>query len=433
MINMPSSRARHASQNADSSASPTLVVVVDMAILALSTMHPRFRGGMAVTTQSLLDQWSHDSRLTWVPWVPHALLPYFLMSTASDDTLRPPSPLDVMTAIGRWWWQDVLHGRRPSHRDIAFKALTTGTLTAESLERIERVVWYSPGFPLPKPQRAASAGSLPAVMTVHDVAPLLTPQSGWTPRHRMNATLNSVTAEDTIICPSRATQHALESITKQRVPRAIHIQPWGVGPQFQPSSYQPADITVQDQTFQADGYVLAVVGGCEPRKQVPLLVQTYERWARSATLKTIPPLVIVGAGGPLLKQRYGPWDHVTVVGMVDDETLVTLYQNALALICASADEGFGLPVLEAMACGCPVITTAGGSLPEVVGDAAVMIEANRPETWASAWEPVIQDADQRAAMRKAGVERAQAFSWERCAQAYADVLVATSVPFCPDE
>lgn len=437
MINIRSQRAKHA-LNESGSPVPQTLVVVDMAILALATLHPRFRGGMAVTTQALLDHWAHDPRITWVPWVPNALLPYFMVSTASDETLRPPSPLDVMTAILRWWWQDVLHGRRPSHRDIAFRALATGTLTADELERVERVIWYSPGFPLPKPARGG-VDSLPGVITIHDVAPLLSPQSGWTPRHRVTTTLKSITTDDHVICPSRATEQALEAVTRHTLPNPVHVQPWGISAQFTPA-VSGAMVTIHDEyrgerLLDPQSYVLAVIGGAEPRKQIPLLTYTYERWAEawSQTHSTEPPpLVLVGTGGALLRKRYGPWQHIYVAGLVDDETLVALYQNALALICPSADEGFGLPVLEAMACGCPVITTAGGSLPEVVGEAAAMMVANKPETWPAVWESVIRDADQRETMREAGLKRVVEFSWERCAQAYAEILVKASVPFEPN-
>lgn len=219
----------------------------------------------------------------------------------------------------------------------------------------------------------------------------------------------------------------------------VHVEPWGISAQFRPA-LNGAMVTIHDEyrgerLLDPQSYLLAVIGGAEPRKQIPLLAYTYERWAQAWSEKhpaEPPPLVLVGAGGPLLRKRYGPWQHVYVAGLVDDETLVALYQNALALVCPSADEGFGLPVLEAMACGCPVITTAGGSLPEVVGDAAVMMVANKPETWAAVWEPLIQDADQREMMREAGLKRAAEFSWERCAQAYADLLIKASVPFCPD-
>jgi glycosyltransferase involved in cell wall biosynthesis len=96
---------------------------------------------------------------------------------------------------------------------------------------------------------------------------------------------------------------------------------------------------------------------------------------------------------------------------LDDEALADLYRRALVTVVPSPHEGFGLPALEAMACGCPVLAARGGALPEVCGDAAVLLEPDDPRAWAHALERVAAEPALRAFLRGAGLARAAARSW----------------------
>ncbi len=100
---------------------------------------------------------------------------------------------------------------------------------------------------------------------------------------------------------------------------------------------------------------------------------------------------------------------------VSDRKLAELYRNALCLVCPSLYEGFGLPSLEAMACGCPVICSEVGSLPEVVGDAATLFDPIRNDDLTGLIDEVVFSPGRQDAMRSSGLDRARNFSWERCA------------------
>jgi glycosyltransferase involved in cell wall biosynthesis len=103
-------------------------------------------------------------------------------------------------------------------------------------------------------------------------------------------------------------------------------------------------------------------------------------------------------------------------GYVGDDDLVDLYQHATAFVFPSQFEGFGLPPLEAMACGTPVVASTGGAIPEVVGDAALLVQPGDPQQLADAIGRVLTEEDLRVKLRRRGLERVRAFSWKRATQ-----------------
>ena len=109
-------------------------------------------------------------------------------------------------------------------------------------------------------------------------------------------------------------------------------------------------------------------------------------------------------------------ERVRFLGYVDDETLAGLYANATLFVLPSQDEGFGLPALEAMACGTPVIVSDGGALPEVAGEAGVTFCLSDRHALGDALKECLIDADLRARLSEKGLERARGFSWEATAE-----------------
>jgi glycosyltransferase involved in cell wall biosynthesis len=168
----------------------------------------------------------------------------------------------------------------------------------------------------------------------------------------------------------------------------------------------------------APGRFLLTVGTREPRKGHDTLLAAWEQWGGSL------PLVMAGGSG-WLTPAPAPRDGLHVLGYVDDARLRWLYAHCTAFVYPSRYEGFGLPVIEAMTCGAPVITTAAASLSEAAGGAALVVPPGEPQALARALEAVVSDPARRDALRARGRAHAQGFTWERAADAvlalYAEV------------
>jgi glycosyltransferase involved in cell wall biosynthesis len=129
----------------------------------------------------------------------------------------------------------------------------------------------------------------------------------------------------------------------------------------------------------------------------------------------------VGEDLSRLAREGGMADAVVRLGSVDDDALGRLYREAAALVYPSRYEGFGLPVLEAMACGTPVIAARAGSIPEVLGDAGILLGPDDTSGWTAAMVGLLRDGEMAARMRAQGLARAAEFTWERTARMTADV------------
>ncbi len=164
---------------------------------------------------------------------------------------------------------------------------------------------------------------------------------------------------------------------------------------------------------------LLTVATVEPRKNLVTLLKAYHQLV-AILGDACPPLVIVGRKGwnfdDILSYMEDLRSHVLFPGHVSDDELIALYQMAECLVFPSLYEGFGLPVLEAMMAGCPVITSTVSSLPEVAGDAALFVDPHASEEIVETIQRVLQDAVLRARLIEAGRQRAALFSWQTTAR-----------------
>jgi glycosyltransferase involved in cell wall biosynthesis len=165
-------------------------------------------------------------------------------------------------------------------------------------------------------------------------------------------------------------------------------------------------------------YIL-FVGGAEPRKNHTVLFESFSRSARlnkSFALVAVGELQTRGASLVRTARELGIFDVVRCPGHVSSDDLRMLYSHAEAFVFPSLYEGFGIPLLDAMACGAPIITAAKSALPEVAGDAAICVDSQDPEQLGIALERLVHDRELQAQLRKNGFERVRQFSWERAAE-----------------
>ncbi|HEY3080517.1 MAG TPA: glycosyltransferase family 1 protein [Chloroflexota bacterium] len=274
----------------------------------------------------------------------------------------------------------------------------------------------------------------PLVVTIHDLIPLVLREYRGTPLVRAYMSLQSVAARRArvILADSHASRHDIVRLLS--VPRhRVRVVPLGVDPEFRPAPATEV-AAVRARYHLPERYVL-YSGGLDVRKNVERLVLAYAR-ARVGHGVT-EPLVITGDASrrgalhrplPPLIERLGLGEHVRLPGLVPDAELPALYTGATLFVYPSRYEGFGLPVLQAMACGTPVACSRGGSLIEVAGEAALTFAPDDEPGLAAALVRGLQDEPLRQRLRGAGLDRAAAFTWEKTAaatlQAYADAVAA---------
>jgi glycosyltransferase involved in cell wall biosynthesis len=266
--------------------------------------------------------------------------------------------------------------------------------------------WYPVGLPrrarevdvLHCPSfRGPLRASAPLVVTVHDLAVLRHPEAfnRWTRTYSRALVPRVVRAAQRVIAVSEFTKRELIDVLGVAEER-IRVVPNAVGAPFVPEGPR------------ADGDYVLAVGTLEPRKNLPRLAEAARRAGRE--------LRVVGARG------WGdvniPGEGVRFLGFVSDDELARLYRGALCVAYLSIYEGFGIPELEALACGAPVVTSAGTPMEEVAGGAAVLVDPHDTGAVAAGIGVAIARRDELAAL---GPERAGPYSWDASAQATADV------------
>ena len=283
--------------------------------------------------------------------------------------------------------------------------------------------WHFPDF-VARPVRRGKV-----IVTIHDLSFARLPET-VEPRNRAYLSRNvprSLERADAVIAVSDFTRRELEALFPVCRGKVCVIH-HGVRRLFRP-------LTDLDDAARAHlpplpkRYVLAV-GTVEPRKNIGTLLDAMSILRRDAALRDVR-LVLAGGPGWLaadVEQRLAAEHHAgTLVrlGYVADEALRRLYCGAAVLAFPTRYEGFGLPALEAMACGLPVVCSNVASLPEVVGDTAILVEKAAPETLADALKRVLGDEALAHDLRRRGLDRAADFTWDKAARQTLDVYRRT--------
>ncbi|MBK8986760.1 MAG: glycosyltransferase family 4 protein [Chloroflexi bacterium] len=352
-----------------------------------------------------------------------ARLPFYQMGGISQYTVHLVQALAEIDPTNAY---TIFHSRRDGRSYLPpaanFRRRNLWTPSHHRLERLALAaellphrldVLHSPDFIPP------AAGARRSIITVHDLNFIYYPEflTAESRRYYAGQIAWAVQRADHISADSHATRRDLIEqlgVPPQKV-TTIHLaaNPLYERP-FAPEAIQPT----LSQYNLPRGFIL-FVGTLEPRKNLPMLLRAY-KLLRQETAVDIP-LILVGGKGWIYDEIFatiealGLRDHVRHLSGVYDEQLAHLYHGAGVLVTPSHYEGFGLPALEAMHCGCPVIVSNRGSLPEVAGDAGWLLDPDDKTAWAAALARTLTDSDLRAGMIARGHAQAQTFSWRQTA------------------
>ncbi|HYP52293.1 MAG TPA: glycosyltransferase family 1 protein, partial [Pyrinomonadaceae bacterium] len=261
----------------------------------------------------------------------------------------------------------------------------------------------------------------PVVTTVHDLAfehiPETFKRRSWmqlrlTVRRTARAAAHVITVSEY----SKRDIMATYGIPEER----ITVTPEAAAPHFRPAP--PAEVERVRRKYGVRGDYVLAVGSIQPRKNLARLVRAYSGLRSRRSQDKLPQLVLVGKRawlyGDTLRtvERSGLSDRTLFTGYVSEADLPALYTGALLFVYPSYFEGFGLPPLEAMACGTPVVAGDRTSLPEVVGDAGLLVDPFDESAIGAGLERLLDDSELRASLRVKGLERARLFDWRETAR-----------------
>ncbi|MBS1716610.1 MAG: glycosyltransferase family 4 protein [Armatimonadetes bacterium] len=245
------------------------------------------------------------------------------------------------------------------------------------------------------------------ITTIHDVSFLIGPE-WFKPRDRflLSRTVPAAARRAAaVITVSETSKGEIERLIPAAKGR-VTATPLAAATWIKRVEEEEARRTVKND-FGLEGEFLLTVSTRWPRKNMKLAVDAVLGMDRGV------PLALTGKAG---------WDgtegggRIRALGYVTNEQLCALYSTASAYLCPSWHEGFGLPLLEAFRCGCPVITSSGGALPEVAGDAAIVLPPDKPGPWTQAIQELLSNSSKMAQMRECGFRREAEFSWRKTAE-----------------
>ena len=417
-------------------------VLYDITVLGQGYTHPRYRTGIYRVIEELANRLATmpecDLEFCAIQYLYPSIEYLRQSSTLQHIPLRSAGNrigaelFRLDEAIG----QEQTLKNLPSRLERKVLALIKQKLTTplplisrESLESAD--VLHSLFYPLPEETRGV--GKLKRFLTIYDLIPLLHPQFCTNDTTDLiHNVVESIAPEDRVLAISEATKQDLCAY-KGIDPSRVFVTPLAADTtRFYPLEDAASRKEVQSKYGIPDAPYVLAVGTLEPRKNLNTVIESFAQLAQQEKGNDLH-LVITGNLGwdydgifkaieklPALEKRI----HIT--GYVEDGDLAALYSGAMTFVYMSFYEGFGLPPLEAMQCGVPVVTSNTSSLPEVVGDAGVMLSPTDRDALSQTLLRLYHDSQLREEMRLKALHQSTKFSWEQCAQqtfqAYAAAL-----------
>lgn len=291
-------------------------------------------------------------------------------------------------------------------------------------------IFHSPFYPFP--EQIKRSHTLKKVITIYDLIPVLYPKFfQFQEDSRIHKVLQSIDNDTWVTCISQATKNDLCNYLPSLDPAKVFVTHLGASELFYQCQDQDVIDKVRTKFSIPDGQYVLSLSTLEPRKNISQTIRCFTRMLREGSIKDLS-LVLVGTKGWDFDAIFNEIaasaeirDRIIVTGYVPDQDLAPLYSGAMMFVYPSFYEGFGLPPLEAMQCGVPVITSNTSSLPEVVGDAGIMVDPKDGDALCQAMLEIYNSTEVRHKMSADSLAQAKKFSWKKCAEQTIDVYKAT--------
>lgn len=338
--------------------------------------------------------------------------------SSSDDALNacirtfgnmyPDPSRHILSRIVRRGYAYALHPVKKRYQSIEQDALRQAD------------IFHATFYPIP--QFVRMHPHLVNFITIYDLIPILHPEYfSFQEDHLLHDVVQSITPDDWVIAISQSTKNDLCNHIRFD-PDRVFVTHLAASNLFYPCSDSEVRKNVLEKYGIPDGPYILSLSTLEPRKNIDHSIRCFMRLVREQGIRDLN-LVLVGTKGwdfaeifKELENHDGLKDRVIVTGYVADDDLAALYSGAHMFVYPSLYEGFGLPPLEAMQCGVPVITSNTSSLPEVVGDAGILVDPRDGDALCQAMYDIYRLPALRAEMVKRSLQQASRFSWAQCAR-----------------
>jgi glycosyltransferase involved in cell wall biosynthesis len=391
--------------------SSDLRVVFDISVLGLGMRNPLARTGVFRTIENLLDGFLENQEVS---------LSLYCGEQQKDATLEYLDQKGLLTgkkaAGGKIQSAFREYGERWFNRG---GILLDNTIRLYPGKYVNTQVFHSPWFPIP-----ASYGEGRKVrnfLTVHDLIPVLFPEY-FTPANvsQFKKNLECITPDTWVICNSNSTRSDLLNYCKKIDPEKVSVTYWAASSLFRQINDEQQIGHAKMKYRLPDGPYLLTLATVEPRKNIRTLLASFRRIIYQEKIRDLN-LVLAGTKGWKYREIIDDINsdrelssRVFFTGYMDDADLAGIYSGSLAFVYPSFYEGFGLPPLEAMQCGVPVICSNTSSMPEVVGDAGILIDPEDAEALAESILKVYSDPDLRGKLSRRSLQQSTKFSWNTC-------------------
>jgi glycosyltransferase involved in cell wall biosynthesis len=286
----------------------------------------------------------------------------------------------------------------------------------------QATIYHSPFYPIPEQVKRSRLKTL--FLTSYDLIPILYPQyAEESAIELIRKVLQSITPDTWVLCISEATRNDLLNFLGNKIdPNKVKVTELAASGTFYLSRNKVTNKAVKDKYGIPDAPYILSLCTLEPRKNIDQAIRAFVKIVLQENVPELN-LVLVGTKGWMFDKIFDEIkgcadikDRIIITGYVTDEDLAAIYSDALLFVYPSFYEGFGLPPLEAMQCGIPVITSNTSSLPEVVGDAGIMVAPNDLDALCQAMLSIYNSPALREQMVEKSLKRAGKFTWERCAK-----------------